>query len=66
PRNVIDKSFKVARNTFYNPKRGNQPYSTKNMFVLPYHENLVDMPSLLKTFNIKVVFKNLDTVKKNF
>ncbi|XP_069941993.1 uncharacterized protein [Cherax quadricarinatus] len=23
PRNVIDKSFKVARNTFYNPKRDN-------------------------------------------
>ena len=60
PKMFIDKSLKAARRTFYTavPK---EPYTKKNMLVLPYNENFVGISQLLKSFNVNVVFKNNNT-----
>ena len=62
PKMFIDKSLKAARRTFYTavPK---EPYTKKNMLVLPYNENFVGISQLLKSFNVNVVFKNNNTVR---
>ena len=61
PENLLDDAFRMARKTFYDPKK--EPYNTKNMLVLPYNENFKDIPRLLKNFNVNVAFKNNHTIR---
>ncbi len=57
---IIDCALASARKTHYNVTDNN--FSSKNLLVLPYHDNFASTPQVLKTFNIIVWFKNNCTV----
>ena len=59
----MDKAYNNAKVTFYS-NRDREPFSIKNMLVLPYHKNFKELPSLLKYFNINIVFSNPNTIEK--
>ena len=63
PQHFIDASYSFARKTFYNPQP-NKSFVHNNLLVLPYHENLVNVPKLLKYFNVNVAFSNNNTIKQ--
>ena len=58
----IDRSLRQARKSFYriDPR---PEFTLSNMLILPFNENLLQVPSLLKLFNVNVVFSNNNTVK---
>lgn len=62
PKHFLDSAYNLARKTFYNvqPK---ETFVNKNLLVLPYCENLLNVPVLLKNFNVNVVFSNNNTIK---
>lgn len=62
PRYFVDKSLDMAKKTYHN-MNNKEKYCTKNLLVLPYHNNFVELPSVLKNLNINVAFKNTNTVK---
>ena len=62
PKWLTDKSLKKARATFYSndPK---EPFLNKNILTLPFHPKFLEIPRLLKIFNINVIFRNSSTIK---
>ena len=62
-REFIDKTLNRAKKTFYNPIN-NFSFDSKNLLVLPYHDSFKSLPHILKKFNINVIFKNNNTIKK--
>ena len=63
PKHFLDTSYNCARRTLYNPKP-KQAFNKNNLLILPYQENLVGVPELLRNFNINVVFTNKNTVRQ--
>ena len=63
PKHFLDVAYRFAKKTFYDPQP-KQSFANDNLLILPYQENLVDVPNLLKNFNVNVVFKNTNTVKQ--
>ena len=63
PKSFLDKSLNLAKKSFYTPEQ-KQPFDVKNMLVLPFSTKFVQVPSLLKHFNVNVVFSNNCTLKK--
>ena len=58
----LQQTLRKAKRIFYdsNPR---EQFNNNNLLVLPYHENFRDLPQLLKSFNVNVVFKNASTVR---
>ncbi len=48
------------KSIIYNVTENN--FSSKNLLVLPYHDNFANIPQVLKTSNVNVCFKNNFTV----
>lgn len=63
PKHVLDKSLNMARKSFYRVAPL-PPRDTKNLLVLPFNDKFVQIPHILKTWNVNVVFSNNNTVKK--
>ena len=63
PKNFLDKSLNMARKSFYRVDPL-PPKDHKNLLVLPYNQNFTQIPHLLKSWNVNVVFSNYNTVKK--
>ena len=63
PKHVLDTAYDSAKKTFYNPQP-KQTFTKNNLLILPFQENLVEVPKLLRNFNVNVVFKNSNTVKQ--
>ena len=63
PKHLLDTAYHSARKTFYNPQP-KPTFSQQNLLILPYRENLVEVPKLLRHFNVNVVFRNNNTVKQ--
>ena len=62
PDYLIQTALKQARKTFYtNTER--TKFDKKNLLVLPYCKNLENIPKLLKTFKVNVVFSNKYTLR---
>ena len=62
PKSTIDKSFSLAKRSFYNNEI-KVPYSCKNLLVLPFNEKFNNITTLLGNLNINVAFKNNNTLK---
>lgn len=62
PKYFIDKSFQIAKKAFYRVQPNIQN-SMKNSLILPYDERFSNISSLLKKFQINVVFKNNCTIR---
>ena len=62
PKSFVDSSLRKAKKTFYSNGE-KEPYCNKNMLVLPFHENFVNITCLLKELDINVVFKNENIMK---
>ncbi len=56
PKKIIDYVLARARKNHHYVTENN--FSSKNLFVLPYHDNFANTPQVLKTFNVNVSFKN--------
>lgn len=63
PKAFLDKSLNVAKKSFYRPERL-PAFDVKNMLVLPYNSKFIQVPHLLKFFNVNVAFSNNCTIKK--
>ncbi|XP_076029167.1 uncharacterized protein LOC143018013 [Oratosquilla oratoria] len=63
PTHVLDKAYNRAKRTFYN-LRSTQTFNMNNLLILPYQENLQNIPNMLRKFNINVVFNNKNTVRQ--
>lgn len=61
PDSVLNSAFEAAKKTMYQNQK--EPYNTKNLLVLPYNNNMKDIPHLLKNFGVNVAFKNNTTMK---
>ena len=59
PRTFIDVAWKRARKTFYSTN-DKLEFSKHNILKLPYDERFLDIPRILKLFNINVVFSNIN------
>ncbi len=55
PKNISDCALARARKTHNNVTENN--FSSKNLLVLPYHDNFANIPQVLKAFNVNVCFK---------
>ena len=62
PKHLVDKSLSMAKKSFYGLGR-KEVFNPKNLLVLPFNENLVSLPKILKVFNVHVLFRNSNTVK---
>ncbi len=60
PNNIIDCALARARKKHHDVTDNN--FSSKNLLVLPYHDNFANIPQVLKTLNVNVSFKNNCTV----
>ena len=56
PRHFIDKAQSSAKKQFYAHDE-KVPFDLRNILTLPYHDNFIELPRILKNFNINVVFK---------
>ena len=52
----------MARKSHFEGK-STEKFKSKNLLVLPYHENFERLPHILRNFNIQVAFKNSNTVR---
>ena len=57
PRYFIDIAFNRAKKTFYSPNQRTE-FNLTNILKLPYDEKFLEIPKILKLFNITVVFSN--------
>ena len=57
PRNFIDNAWKRAKKTFYSQEERTE-FRMNNILKLPYDERFLQVPKILKLFNIEVVFSN--------
>ena len=64
PEPFIDYCLEKAKRRYYNSNNNDKQFCTKNMLILPYHEELTDIVRLLKPLNINVMFKYENTIKK--
>ena len=62
PDSVLDYAFEAAKKTMYQNQK--EPYNTKNLLVLPFNNNMKNIPHLLKNFGVNVAFKNDKTIKQ--
>ena len=58
----IDTAFTRARKTFYGATVQN-PFNQSNILLLPFYNNLLSIPKLVKVLGINIVFKNTCTLK---
>ena len=61
PKFLIDIALKKARKTFYSVE--DRIFDLKNILTLPFNISFMNIPKLLKDFNVNVIFKNQNTVK---
>ena len=61
PDYFIEQGYIKARKIFYNITV-KEPFDTKNILILPYHQTLENLTSIFKDLNIKLVFK-FETIK---
>lgn len=62
PKYLIENSQKMARKSYFEDKT-KDTFNSKNLLVLPYHDNFIKLPHILKNFNIQVIFSNSNTVR---
>ncbi len=63
PNHIIDCPLARARKTHYNVTENN--FSSKNLPVLPYHDNFANIPQVLNTFSVDVCFNNNKLIKNS-
>ena len=66
PVQFLDECFAKSRKIFYkNPSNRNEAGITpnKNVLIIPYWSQFVDLPRILSTLGLKVVFKYTNTLK---
>lgn len=61
PKYFIDIALRRARKTFYSDDK--KIFDCKNILALPFQKDFINIPKLLKNFNVNVVFKNPNTIK---
>ena len=66
PESILNQCHISAKRRFYNgrPDRQNQQTNSR-VIILPFHENFLECVHILKRFNIQVVFKYENTIKKS-
>ena len=62
PRYFIESSLQKARKTFYSVTT-REPFNHNNLLVLPYNENMKNVPRFCQKFDINVVFKFSNTLR---
>ena len=63
PSTFLNKALTNAKKTFYSVAL-REPLRFQNLLVLPFHKNFYELPSVLKYFNINLIFKNSNTVSR--